>query len=193
MKRLFCSKILTRSQTALLATALVFGSHALAENTKTLYMVDKQNNLHTFGQVVLTPKAQGHHAQLTLDDSQLEDFFLSMRPFKCLPHSEQHLCHLPYPYANREHIGEQDLADLSYQLLFIRRQPTDYGINPWFGVYYELNWQNEVGGVIEGKLREVDLDILASPPEEGNYRPITADDLHDADASQHLFPKVLIK
>ncbi|MGB0733623.1 MAG: hypothetical protein ACPGPF_07650, partial [Pontibacterium sp.] len=105
-------------------------------------------------------------ATFTPDDSQFGDYFLSMRPFKCLETPEQLLCHLPYPYKNEHTISDENLGGLEYQFLFIRKAPNDYGINPWYGVYYKMQWVDQPGGAIKGVVHETDLDILAAPPSD---------------------------
>jgi hypothetical protein len=107
--------------------------------------------------------------RVTLNDELFGDFFLSMRPFRCMTHRDRMLCHLPYPYENRRRIARDDLTDLEYDLLFIARSPTEYGIDPWNGRYFRLRWD---GDDIVGEMYETDLDILASPPEAGDYRPL---------------------
>lgn len=147
----------------------------------------------TIGRLLLTPVADGFHTEVRMDDDKFGNHFLSMRPFKCLEGSKQLLCHLPYPYENKQLIKSDDLADLEYQLLFIRKAPNDYGINPWFGVYYQLQWENPPSGPITGTLFETNMDILAAPPEDPTVRPITEDDLYEADADQHWLPKLIIR
>ena len=112
---------------------------------------------------------------------------MSMRPFKCLHDepSDRDLCHLPYPYENRRFITKSDLTDLEYELLFIRRKATDYGIDPWYGSYYQLHWESEQR--IIGKMTEVDLDILASPPDENHLRPISDDQLTEIDEPEKFW------
>jgi len=142
------------------------------------------------GTLTLTPEADGHRFQLTLDFPGLESKFLSMRPFRCLV-GPQTVCHLPYPYENRRRISGTNLTDLEYALLFIRKTPEEYGIDPWNGLYYRLRW--EADGRITGELHELDLNVLASPPPAGDLRPITRDQLHPAPAAEHWLPWLTIE
>ena len=95
--------------------------------------------------------------------------------FKCLPHTTQVVCYLAYPYENKRFITKDDVTDLEYDLLFLHKSPQEYGIDAWNGFYYDLE-MTEMGFV--GELRETDLNVLASPPEEP--RPIKDEDLHPA-------------
>ncbi len=141
------------------------------------------------GTLKLTPDADGYRSEVVLDDSRFEDHFLSMRPFKCVPHAKQMICHLPYPYVNRRHITEHDLTDLEYDLLFLHKRPEEYGIDAWNGFYYELRVSD--GGIV-GELRETDLNVLAVPPATGERRPIGKADLHPA-ADAHWPQRITIR
>jgi len=37
------------------------------------------------------------------------------------------------------------------------------------------------------------MNVLASPPEGGSLRPVTEDDLEEADADSHWLPKLTIE
>jgi len=136
----------------------------------------------------MTPNDAGWDYQLKMQEAAFGDYFLSMRPFKCMTDSVDMLCHLPYPYQVNRQIDKKDLTDLEYELLFIRRKPTDYGINPWNGLYYQIRWQN---GQLIGEAYEVDLDLLAVPPEDNNLRPIRKHDLHEIDGAQLWLPRLV--
>jgi hypothetical protein len=133
----------------------------------------------------------GYSYTVEMVEDLYSDHFLSMRPFKCFTAPKQMLCHLAYPYPKTQKITSSDLQDLEYDLLFIHRKGADYGINPWNGIYYKLTLHSD--GTITGVLTEVDLDILAVPPEPGVIRPITASDLNEADPASHAFPTLIIK
>ncbi len=144
--------------------------------------------------LTLQPQADGFSYKLNMiTTSPFSDHFLAMRPFRCLTEEQKKLslCYLAYPYENKRFISKDDLTDLEYDLLFIRRNSNDYGINPWNGSYYRLEWQD---AKIIGDLHEVDLDILAVPPEADNLRPINIGDLTAIeDANNYWFPKLLIE
>lgn len=118
------------------------------------------------------------------------DHFLSMRPFRCLVGPDKHWCHVPYPYAIARQAGPDDLTDLEYDFLFIWKGATDYGIDMWNGVYYRIAPQ---GDRLVGILHEMDMDVLAIPPEAGNLRPVTDDDLEPGDPDSHWLPVLVIE
>lgn len=84
---------------------------------------------------------------------------------------------------------EQDLTDLEYDLLFLWKGATEYGINMWNGVYYQLTID---GDRLVGHLHEMDMDLLSAPPNAGDLRPLEDKDLHESDADSHWLPVVVI-
>lgn len=127
---------------------------------------------------------------IEMDDSKFGNHFLSMRPFKCFQGPKQMLCHLVYPYEKTTKFSVNDLQDLEYDLLFIHRKKSDYAIDPWNGLYYKISLNDDMK--LTGVLKEVDLDILAAPPDEGVTRPITDSELTDADPTTHSYPVLSI-
>ena len=127
--------------------------------------------------------------QLQLNDSVFTEHFLSMRPFRCLQGPAHMLCHLSYPYQNNRLLSKQHVRDLEYDLLFIRKDPKEFGIDAWNGLYYKLQWQQDR---LKGTLHEVDLNILAVPPAAGDLYPIGDNDLTPADPASHWLPTLFI-
>ena len=174
---------------------LIFTTGVSVADEKTIYLIDQQGQSTAIGHLKLTPSSKGsQNATVSLDETRFTDHFLSMRPFKCITApTEYQLCYLPYPYEIKRVISAEDLTDLEYKLLFIHRGAKDYGINPWFGVYYQLS-ASDAGDTFswEGSLHDIDLDILASPPENGNLRPLVDDEIHKSEAAKHFWPKLVI-
>lgn len=136
------------------------------EGAKKVVFQPATGNVVTIANVNFTKEKGGSYSYaLEMVDGLYSDHFLSMRPFKCFTTPKQMLCHLAYPYSKTQKIASADLQDLEYDLLFIHRKDADYGINPWNGLYYKLTLSDD--GTITGVLNEVDLDILAVPPEKG--------------------------
>ncbi len=128
---------------------------------------------------------------ITMDYSAFNDHFLSMRPFKCIEGPSEWLCHLPYPYETRATISTDDLIDLEYQLLFIRKTPSEFGIDAWNGLYYQLTLNDD--NTLQGQLLEGDLNVLASPPAEQYARPVDLTEFIDSDPTRRLFPGLVIR
>ncbi len=126
---------------------------------------------------------------VSMNDTVFTDHFLSMRPFKCLEGPAKHWCHVPYPYEIARNISG-DLTDLEYDFLFLWKGATEYGINMWNGVYYDLF---ETDGNVTGTLYELDMNTLAAPPVAGDLRPLEAGDLHESDPDSHWLPHLIIE
>ena len=128
--------------------------------------------------------------KVQMRDDLFKDHFLSMRPFKCIE-GPKHYCHLPYPYEWKGEVSEGDLADLEYALLFVQKEPTAYGINLWHGIYYKFTLGAD--GKLIGMLHEVDMDMLASPPKEGEFRPISYSDINATAAEGQWLPRAVVE
>lgn len=181
----------------LLTLLLTSGSNGHASSTpfpfngeKQISLIDQAGERYLIGTVNFRDDAAGSRYRFTLNDTGFKDHFLSMRPFKCLEGQDKHWCYVPYPYTNKRTVSERDLTDLEYDLLFVWKGATDYGINMWNGVYYKLTTD---GGQIVGTLHEMDMDTLSAPPAEGDFRPLTAGDLHEADPESHWLPRLVIE
>jgi len=127
---------------------------------------------------------------LDLHTDRFKEHFLSMRPFKCIDGAVNLVCHLPYPYENKRIVSANDLTDLEYDLLFLHKTENEYGINPWNGLYYVLSLQQ---GRLVGKLHEVDLNILAAPPEDGNLRPVKHSQLYESNPTTQSYPTLHVQ
>lgn len=174
----------------LLLSFLSAPSSAELSGEKGVYLVDRTGEQQRIASITFTPKGNGYLYSVNLDTEHFEDQFLSMRPFKCLMGGERVVCYVEYPYANEKYIEEGDLTSLEYDLLFLHKSPTEYGINLWNGIYYKLQMEDES---IAGLVYELDMNLLSAPPEEGVTRPITEDDIFEGDVDNQRFPELLIK
>ncbi len=168
---------------ALVATLV--GSVATAD-TRIVYAEDGQGDRIAIATVDLTDAGP---YTINMNGDVFTDHFLSMRPFKCLEGPGKHWCHVPYPYDINRDISA-DLTDLEYDLMFVWKDATDYGINMWNGVYYRLS---EHDGILTGELLEMDMDLLSAPPPKGELRPLRPQDLHESDPASHWLPRIVIE
>ena len=130
----------------------------------------------------------GDSYAVTLNDAAFTDHFLSMRPFKCIEGPAKTWCHVPYPYAIARDTS-QGLTDLEYDFLFVWKGRSDYGIDMWNGVYYVLEPD---GDGFVGRMHEMNMDMLAVPPEDGEMRPIRDVHLEETDPESHWLPVLRI-
>ena len=181
-----------RSGIVFLATAL-FLSPVLAQDGITgIFDVTLQgvgDNSLLIGQLEITDDSH----EFEPDEKLFTNHFLSMRPFRCFNQNKVMWCYLPYPYEKPVKVTAEDMRSLEYDLLFIHRGANDYGIDAWNGLYFKIDDVSKSAGAVSeivGHLREVDLNILASPPENGVVWPITEEDLHVDESDRHVFNKV---
>jgi len=157
--------------------------------SKKVYLVSTTGELTHFADVELTPDGDKVAYKVFIIDKPFENQFLSMRPFQCVMGKKQVMCHVPYPYEKSGFITESDLTELSYDLLFLHKNPAEYGINLWNGIFYKLTLN---AGEITGVLYEVDMNTIASPPKTEEL-PFTEDQVFEADLDNYVYPRVLIK
>lgn len=119
------------------------------------------------GHVDFTPEGEQSSFKLHLDHAKLKDFFLSMKEFKCLEGEEIH-CHVPYPYANPGTVSRNDLRWLEHSLLFLYKQPKDFGARLWNGLYYQMVLTEK--GIV-GTPQAVDLVQIGAPPADTSIPP----------------------
>lgn len=160
------------------------------DGSKDIKLVTKDGEKIVVGKIEFAPQEETTTYDITWADTAFEEHFLSMRPFRCLEGSAKHWCRVPYPYTNKRTIRQGDLTDLEYDLLFIWKGSGEYGINMWNGVYYDLKVENNK---LVGSLNEMDMNILAVPPDEGNFRPVGEYDLEPGDADSHWLPILVIE
>jgi hypothetical protein len=117
------------------------------------------------GSVVFEPAPEpGRTAfRVKMDNAVLRDYFLSMREFKCLAAEAEVSCYVPYPYAQPGTIAPGDLAWLEHSLLFLYKQPRDFGAKLWNGMIFKLS-PTEKGFV--GQPQAVDLNRISAPPDD---------------------------
>ncbi|PYG34738.1 hypothetical protein [Pelagimonas varians] len=130
----------------------------------------------------------GDAYDVQMQDDAFGEYFLSMRPFKCVEGPEMLWCHVPYPYEIKRDVSTE-ATDLEYDFLFLWKPAGSYGIDMWNGVYYEL--ESDGNGLV-GTLHEMDMNVLSVPPEDGNLRPLLPKHLEPGDPDSHWLPKLVI-
>ncbi|MEW8506413.1 MAG: hypothetical protein AB2598_06890 [Candidatus Thiodiazotropha sp.] len=164
----------------------------MAEAGDGLYRIlgqDRQQELIELGKLHLLKGGDAQSYRIEWDEAKFENHFLSMRPFKCLSHPVQLICHLPYPYEINRQIKDGDLTDLEYDMLFLHKTPQEYGINAWNGLYFQFKHTDN--GFV-GELRETDLNVLQAPPDDGDLRPIDPGALYEP-SDKHWLRRILIE
>ncbi|MEP3276189.1 MAG: hypothetical protein ABJN26_08960 [Stappiaceae bacterium] len=156
-----------------------------------IFLIDGEGKETELGSVTFSGAEGNKTIAVSIESPAFTDQFLSMRPFRCIQSKKEWFCYLPYPYEIKNEISADDLTDLEYHLLFLRKKPAEFGIDAWNGLYYNLTLQEN--GQITGELLEGDLNVLASPPEKAFSRPIDLDDFIEAEEGKRLFPSLIIR
>jgi hypothetical protein len=130
------------------------------------------------GTVTFTPAAEGRTGfTLALRHEAFQDFFLSMKEFKCVAGPTEIFCHVPYPYPQPGTVSASDLAWLEHSLLFMFKTPAEFGAKLWNGVYFQLR---PTAQGLEGTPQAIDLNRISAPPERPGvppFRPALRDDI----------------
>lgn len=156
-----------------------------------IYLVDSDERELQIGEVNFVNTDSGATSvKVSMDFTHFTGHFLSMRPFQCIEGNTEWFCYLPYPYDLRSLVTRDNLSDLEYQLLFIRKISSQYGIDAWNGLYYKLQLQDD--GSLTGTLLEGDLNVLQSPPAEKYAKPVDLGEFIEANKSSRLFPSIRI-
>ncbi|ORU91097.1 MAG: hypothetical protein A6F72_00840 [Cycloclasticus sp. symbiont of Poecilosclerida sp. N] len=159
------------------------------EGLKKIYLVSTMGELTQIANVEFESNEKGVAYKVSMIDTPFENQFLSMRPFQCLMGKIQVMCHVPYPYEKKGYVTQSDFSNLSYDLLFLHKTPSEYGINMWNGIFYKLGLNN---GELSGLVLEIDMNILAVPPDDLD-EPIPEDEFFEADVTNYAYPRIVIK
>ena len=127
---------------------------------KTLYLQGRDGQKTPVGTVTFTPQGDKTGFTVKMNPAQLKDFFLSMREFKCLEGTGEIQCHVPYPYPNPATISGTDMVWLEHSLLFLFKQPKDFGAKWWNGIFYRLHLTHQ--GLV-GTPEAIDLNQISAP------------------------------
>jgi hypothetical protein len=172
---------------ALLAAAAV--SADVLDGKKHIYLVDKKGNEIEVGTVTFQQVGDQSTYKLHMDHDRFKDFFLSMKEMKCLEGPEL-MCHLPYPYEQPHRVSASDLSWLSHDLLFMFKKPSEFGANFWNGIYFDMSIE---GKQIKGIAQAVDLNLLASPPDDLSIPPVNEAERDEIDPKLRWLPYLLIR
>lgn len=186
-----CLSFCTRALLGLVLLTVLPASAWELAGSKQISVRTREQQLVPIGTVVFTPDATGGASfTLHMDHSRFQDHFLSMKEFKCLESPDEVLCHVPYPYRHAGRVSGTDYAWLEHSLLFLFKQPRDFGAKLWNGLYFRL--ERDADGLV-GLPQAVDLNLISAPPDDLStppYNPSTRDDVAPA---THWITAVVIR
>ena len=161
------------------------------EGSKQLFAVTRDGTRLAIGQVQFTRMSTDvTQFKLKVESPLLVDHFLSMKEFKCLDGASEVTCHVPYPYRNPQTITAGNLVWLEHSLLFLFKQPRDFGAKLWNGSYYRFE---VVGQRLIGKPQAIDLNHISAPSDTPNIAPYTPDLRVDAAPGARWIDHLLIE
>jgi hypothetical protein len=168
------------------------GLAADLSGSRGIWLSNAEGKRQRIGTVVFSPAGAGQSRFKVSMDESLEEYFLAMRPFRCLTGPRQRLCHFPVE-REAQVISAGDLVPLEYALLFMRTAPKSLHIDPFNGLYYKMSMTER--GIV-GQVHDVDMDPFITPdsvPVERRQRPVSAVDLAPGDPRSHWLPILRIE
>ena len=179
----------------LASVALLFASclSYAGQSEYRIVLLDNSGKEYPVGRLKLSAPLSGTRAedgvgsQLHMEHGRFNDFFLSMKEFKCLEGPEL-WCFVPYPYHNPRKISPTDMTWLEQDLLFMFKDKASFGANLWNGVYYPLSLTPS--GEIWGVAHAVDLNLIAAPPELETAPGIGEFDIEEMETSKRWLPEI---
>jgi hypothetical protein len=161
------------------------------EGSKQVFAVTRDGTRLAIGQVQFKRMSTDvTQFKLKVESPLLVDHFLSMKEFKCLDGASEVTCHVPYPYRNPQTITAGNLVWLEHSLLFLFKQPRDFGAKLWNGSYYQFE---VVGQRLIGKPQAIDLNHISAPSDTPNIAPYTPDLRVDAAPGARWIDHLLIE
>jgi len=158
------------------------------DGDKTVYLGDAGGHRIAIGHVTFAPLAPGHwKIRLALDQQLLGEYFLAMRPFRCLQTARRSLC--SFPYGTRDEVSEADWSALEYQLIFLHKPAAALSLDARNGMYWKLHREGER---LVGALYDADLEPIVVPGPNRD-RPLTEEFLQPADLASHPLPGLTIE
>jgi len=172
-----------------LASTAIAGENWLT-GTRTITLHSRDGQALPIGRVRFQPTAAGTSYVIDLDHKQLNDYFLSMREFKCAASEAEVFCYVPYPHATPRTVTANNLAWLEHDLMFFYKQPRDFGAKLWNGIYFEL--KPTADGLI-GTAQAIDLNQIAAPPADLTVPPYGKGERSDFDPALRWFNRLSIR
>lgn len=158
---------------------------------RSLIAVTRDGARTRIGSVSFVPVAAGHASfRVQMDHAVMRDYFLSMKEFKCLPSAVEVTCHVAYPYRQPATASATDLAWLEHSLLFLYKQPADFGAKLWNGLIFRFG---VTPGALVGRPQAVDLNLVSAPPDNLDVPPLGPMDRNDAAPGERWLSELRIE
>jgi len=124
-------------------------------------LVRQDGSTVTLGEIEFKPAGERVGFAFKPEHEVYQDYFLSMKEFKCITGEQEVFCHVPYPYPNPKSVTAGDLTWLEHAFLFLHKNPAEFGARLWNGIIYKMTITDE--GIV-GLPQAVDLNLISAPP-----------------------------
>ncbi len=186
------TKRLWRLLVACVCLLPLLAASASLDGKRQIILSNAAGERHVIGEIEFAEAGAGKHSFSIEMNASMGDYFLAMRPFRCLTGPQQRLCW--FPVKNEEAlVSDDDWLPLEYALMFMRSKPTDLHMNPFNGLYYKLRRD---GNRLVGQLYEVDMAPFIAPdivPLNERKRPLKPADFSEADPGSNWLPILSIE
>jgi len=152
-------------------------------------LVRADGSVVALGTVEFSPAGERTAFRFVPDATRFQDYFLSMKEFKCLTGQQEVFCHVPYPYPNPKSVTADDLRWLEHAFLFLHKSPKEFGARLWNGVIYKMAITD--AGIV-GRAQAVDLNLISAPPTDP-APPYGAGERSDIEPSSREFGQLRIR
>jgi hypothetical protein len=159
------------------------------EGNKVISLLDNKGKELVIGFITFSIKNDIIYYQISLEHKLFKDYFLSMKEMKCLEGPEL-WCHLAYPYNNPRKITQTEFSWLSHDFLFMYKKNSEFGAKFYNGIYYDFEFKEDK---LIGTAMALDLNLLASPPEDRTTPPITMHDIDELELINRWLPIIKIQ
>lgn len=177
----------------LLAASLLTAPFAYSwdmAGTHRVSAVTRDDQVLPLGHIDFTPQADGSTLfVLRMETERFTDHFLSMKEFKCLEGPEV-MCHVPYPYRHPGRVTPTNLAWLEHNLLFLFKQPRDFGAKLWNGLYFRF--ERDADGLV-GLPQAIDLNLISAPPDDLTTPPYGTSQRDDVAPGARWISRLIIR
>ncbi|WP_309679797.1 hypothetical protein [Polaromonas sp.] len=158
---------------------------------KSLIAVTRDGGRTRIGSVSFVPAMAGSASfRVQMDYSVMRDYFLSMKEFKCLPSAVEVTCHVAYPYRQPATASASDPAWLEHNLLFLYKQPADFGAKLWNGLIFSFS---VTPNALVGRPQAVDLNLVSAPPDKLDSPPFGPMDRNDVAPGERWLSELRIE
>jgi hypothetical protein len=97
---------------------------------------------------------------------------------------------VPYPHKQPLAVKPGDWSWLEHNLMFMFKQPSEFGAKLWNGMYFVLR---ERGNALVGTPMSVDLNQIAAPPERTDRPPFDPTQRSEMDRSPRWLQEIVIQ